>query len=794
METRQVKTVVMILAVCVLGMSTVTLAAAVRGVGLCHPYDTCTRSLAEDDIMHDTQLCSCDTSCSLYGDCCRDAEAYVTEEQVTNKDHFACVDVRSAGNVYMRSHCAPDWGDDGDENAVASLCALGNPGALSDRQDPLLDMPVTSFASLITYTNAYCALCNREDSGMLLRWATKVECSTLNKTLGNKTQEFIEKNLVYNEVRGSWGLDLEGEEGVPPEFHTCYIDPAMPDLVAPLVRSCVDSVSSCAPDYPDGDVVELCHSYTSVVYHANKPYRNVHCVECNRIEGPLSCFEIPTRLHPEPTAFAILLDFGGLHAGNIVGSSCGSGQIWDPFFKRCRSVFCRNPRQKFVAGRCVTVGSTRSSTDSPTPSTDGPSPLSSTPEATTGQPFSSTTKKQIKKSRIIDTFSSSAPVPQETPTPSYSTVVVTTPHPSESTTDTTDTSHLANCARLHVLEDEIVRRKTGFIFIPGYSENLEPGQYENHTKGEGGILVCAFDVLPDGGKFSTIMAWLTLVCLGISCICLVLHLIAFALTPSPKNLSEKNLASLCLALLVAYTTFLAGQWSAPGSTGCFAAAGVMYFFFLASFCWMNVLAFDTRRMLRTTTQELRVSTGRQWKKFAMYSLYGWVLPGVALLVLIVIDLERPYWVHWSYLPMMGETHCWIGQRKALLVFFATPLGLIMAANLFYFGSSARIIHTSLRSRSQVTSTTSTSKSLEKEHVLHFALHVRLALMMGVIWISGIVAGCLNYTPIWYIFVVLTCLQGLFIFVVFTRKERISPKGLLNAMKKIYSQGFRSRVS
>jgi hypothetical protein len=56
------------------------------------------------------------------------------------------------------------------------------------------------------------------------------------------------------------------------------------------------------------------------------------------------------------------------------------------------------------------------------------------------------------------------------------------------------------------------------------------------------------------------MSYVTMAGLGVSIIFLVLHLTAFILLPELRNLSGKNLASLCFSLLAAYTVFIVGQF------------------------------------------------------------------------------------------------------------------------------------------------------------------------------------------------------------------------------------------
>lgn len=71
---------------------------------------------------------------------------------------------------------------------------------------------------------------------------------------------------------------------------------------------------------------------------------------------------------------------------------------------------------------------------------------------------------------------------------------------------------------------------------------------------------------------------MTLAGLGVSVVFLLLHLLAFALVPELRNLSGKNLASLCLSLLVAYVSFIAGQLlGREDGAACLVAAVLTYY-------------------------------------------------------------------------------------------------------------------------------------------------------------------------------------------------------------------------
>ena len=56
--------------------------------------------------------------------------------------------------------------------------------------------------------------------------------------------------------------------------------------------------------------------------------------------------------------------------------------------------------------------------------------------------------------------------------------------------------------------------------------------------------------------------------------------------------------------------------------------------------------------------------------------------------------------------------------------------------------------------------------------INFFLYLRLAVIMGITWITGLVAGFVDMEPLWYVFVVLNTLQGFVIFVAFTCTRKV----------------------
>ena len=182
------------------------------------------------------------------------------------------------------------------------------------------------------------------------------------------------------------------------------------------------------------------------------------------------------------------------------------------------------------------------------------------------------------------------------------------------------------------------------VYVEKYDRVLKEGQYS--MNGETLVIcVVADDINEQALKFGPHMGYVTIICLGISILCLSLHITASFISVELQNLSGKNLLSLSFSLLGSYITFIAAMFMG-GTALCSTVAVVMYFFFMASFFWMMVIAFDVGRTLKMATSQLRLNTGCQWRKFVLYSTFGWGMPIVFATMAAFMDqmedLPRQY--------------------------------------------------------------------------------------------------------------------------------------------------------
>jgi len=783
--------------------------------------------------------CFCDNACSVYGDCCIDANAYVQSEQKVNHLSFECANLKQYGDIYMRNKCPNDWYD---SRKIKDACET--PGSLS--QDPFGSTPVTSIPSGFTYKNYFCSVCNR-DSENVRFWRPRLECPTLtsyNNRFKNLTKSFIENNLFLSEDDDRWGVNID-TSGVT-VFHECTVDPAVPDTLTHLVRSCSgkSTVSTCPLDYKKNDtVVELCSSYTAMVFEPNAAYRNVHCAICNNASldkliclnlGPFGRFNWQQNFNS--FSFAVLFDISGNVEDKVGFVKCSDGELFDPFFKKCRNVICGEDGMEFRNGRCLNTRlpptlkptkeifreTTTLSTTTTTKSTTArfaftTTTLSSTTTLTSTTPLtstisSSTTSTANNNSDILiidnnninetEVFQQAETIAATVTTSTLTTTVSTKSTTSETSTTTTSIKPTTTTTKDKVENDIINNEINDFVdeftdcpkfelqigeykmmddgeerhsvYVEKYDRVLEEGEFS--MNGDNLVLcVTASDANKQIAKFGPQMGYVTFVCLGISIICLSLHIFASFVTSELQNLSGKNLLSLCFALLGGYISFIAGMFN-KGPLSCKVLAVAMYFFYMSSFFWMMIIAFDVCKTLKMATTQLRLTTGSQWRKFSLYSTVAWGLPVAFVTVVTILDHVEA--MPEAFKPGFGVTElCWFSNKMALLVYFAVPFAGVMGLNIFLFVFSACMVYDSTKATSKMTTCGPRN---------NFHLYLRLAVIMGLTWITGLAAGFVDLEPVWYVFVGLNTLQGLFIFVAFTCNKKV-----INGVKETLCGGRRS---
>jgi hypothetical protein len=125
--------------------------------------------------------------------------------------------------------------------------------------------------------------------------------------------------------------------------------------------------------------------------------------------------------------------------------------------------------------------------------------------------------------------------------------------------------------------------------------------------------------------------------------------------------------------------------------------------------------------------------GCNWKRFGAYSLFCWAVPALIITSALLIEFSD---LDTSFRPGYGLRNCWFSNTPSLLVFVVAPLCVVMTLNVVFFCWSAFLVY-STKSKMVNKSTARTD----------FLLFLRLALITGLTWITGIIAEVVNLTGI-----------------------------------------------
>uniref|UniRef100_T1J8B0 G-protein coupled receptors family 2 profile 2 domain-containing protein n=1 Tax=Strigamia maritima TaxID=126957 RepID=T1J8B0_STRMM len=149
---------------------------------------------------------------------------------------------------------------------------------------------------------------------------------------------------------------------------------------------------------------------------------------------------------------------------------------------------------------------------------------------------------------------------------------------------------------------------------------------------------------------ATITGYVALGLLFFSIFCLLATIFVYAVKKELGTVPGLNLLCLSLSHVVHYVTVVCNLLNVPAQTvshwQCTLFGFTRHFTILATFYWLNVMAFDIWRTI--TSMASGTSNGKKilnWKRFVKYSVYAWGTPvfiGVAAVVVDNVDAIPQY--------------------------------------------------------------------------------------------------------------------------------------------------------
>ncbi|CAF3988686.1 unnamed protein product [Adineta steineri] len=239
----------------------------------------------------------------------------------------------------------------------------------------------------------------------------------------------------------------------------------------------------------------------------------------------------------------------------------------------------------------------------------------------------------------------------------------------------------------------------------------------------------------------------------------------------------------------------------------------IHFFFLASFFWMNVMAFD---LWKTFHKGFSLYVCEIRERLPYYALYAWGMPVLIVLIGIILDARnatlKPCYGRFfrgcydvcfhtkNDAPLQG---CWIESALMRFLLFGVPVAIILIINFIFYALTVRSIRRGLKSvRVQVE-----RKFQRKKQVVpgeyDVKIYMRMAVLAGFGWTIGFILFALPDSPTGfqhvlvtifkYLFILLNATPGLFIFVVYVCNRRVVAlyRGLFNKFLQFFRSNYQT---
>uniref|UniRef100_A0A671T4M9 Si:ch211-241f5.3 n=1 Tax=Sinocyclocheilus anshuiensis TaxID=1608454 RepID=A0A671T4M9_9TELE len=232
----------------------------------------------------------------------------------------------------------------------------------------------------------------------------------------------------------------------------------------------------------------------------------------------------------------------------------------------------------------------------------------------------------------------------------------------------------------------------------------------------------------------------TLVGLPLSLVCLLICIVTFYLVQSIQSTRNTIHLHLCISLFIAYFVFLVGITRTENKVGCAVVAGILHYFFLASFCWMCLEGVQLFRMVVLVFN----TTLRPIYMFAA----GYGVPAVIVAISATVNA--------SGYDANQNFSCWLNIKDGFIWSFYGPVCVIIIVNVFFF------LITIWKLAEKFSSLNPDLNSLRKIKAFMVTAIAQLCIL-GIMWVFGCFQFDKGTLAMSYIFTILSSLQGVLMF-------------------------------
>uniref|UniRef100_A0A3P8VNC9 Adhesion G protein-coupled receptor L2 n=1 Tax=Cynoglossus semilaevis TaxID=244447 RepID=A0A3P8VNC9_CYNSE len=272
------------------------------------------------------------------------------------------------------------------------------------------------------------------------------------------------------------------------------------------------------------------------------------------------------------------------------------------------------------------------------------------------------------------------------------------------------------------------------------------------------ILMAHREISVNDRVHELLLTVITRVGIVVSLVCLTISIFTFCFfrgLQSDRNTIHKN---LCINLFIAELIFLIGIDMTEPRVGCAIIAGILHFFFLASFSWMCLEGVQLYLMLVEVFES-------EYSRKKYYYVSGYLFPAIVVAVSAAIDYQ-------SY---GTKTACWLSVDNHFIWSFIGPVTFVIMLNLIF------LVITMYKMVKH--STTLKPDSSRLENIKSWVMGAfALLFLLGLTWSFGLFFISEASVVMAYLFTIFNTFQGMFIFVFHCLLQK--------KVRKEYSKCFR----
>ncbi|XP_039752848.1 G-protein coupled receptor Mth2-like [Pararge aegeria] len=258
----------------------------------------------------------------------------------------------------------------------------------------------------------------------------------------------------------------------------------------------------------------------------------------------------------------------------------------------------------------------------------------------------------------------------------------------------------------------------------------------------------------------------------ISCVFLALVLVVYIILPELRNLGGMILMAYTSSLMMGFVLLAVMQ--SNNITKCVELTGSIYFFLLATFCWMNVMTVDIWWTFRGYAKARPIHRRGERFKFCMYCLYAWGLPGVMTIGLIEVDRADLSETPWIIKPLINRAGCFLQEGQKMLYLYM-PILILILCNWLFFLMTAYNIRRLMRGTAVLNSAAAGNAAAHQQQRNRLMVYLKLSVIMGINWLLEVVSYFTPKLRAWEISDTYNLLIGFAIFLIFVCKKKIYKK-------------------